>query len=181
MDCLWQLIFWFQNTLTMGIGILTVLHASHCLDHNPPQRLKLHTVFRHGDRTPFENFPTNLYNESDWPQGFGQLTKIGMQQHYEFGQHLRNRYSNFLNATYNRHEIYVRSTDYDRTIMSAQANLAGLFPPTGSQIWHPEILWQPIPVHVVPMSHDRDCQVFTQAKPPTPLSHELKENEYSLL
>lgn len=31
--------------------------------------------------------------------------------------------------------------------MSAQANLAGLFPPTGDQVWNPDIRWQPIPVH----------------------------------
>ncbi|KAJ6666505.1 hypothetical protein lerEdw1_020228 [Lerista edwardsae] len=51
-------------------------------------------------------------------------------------------------------QIFVRSTDYDRTIMSALATLAGLYPPTGSQIWNPELLWQPIPVHTVPQSQD---------------------------
>lgn len=30
--------------------------------------------------------------------------------------------------------------------MSALANLAGLFPPTGDdEIWNPDIKWQPIP------------------------------------
>ncbi|XP_067417720.1 prostatic acid phosphatase-like [Emydura macquarii macquarii] len=111
-------------------------------------------IFRHGDRTPVENFPTALHNESNWPQGFGQLTTIGMQQQYELGQYMRKRYSNFLNATYNRHEIFIQSTDYDRTIMSAQAHLTGLFPPMGSQIWNPRIRWQPIPVHTLPHPQD---------------------------
>lgn len=51
-------------------------------------------------------------------------------------------------------QIYVQSTDCDHTLMSAQASLAGLYPPTQGQIWNPRILWQPIPVHTVPLSHD---------------------------
>ncbi|KAJ6661973.1 hypothetical protein lerEdw1_012820 [Lerista edwardsae] len=39
--------------------------------------------------------------------------------------------------------------------MSAQANLAGLFPPIGKQIWSHKIAWQPIPVHTVPLKDDR--------------------------
>ncbi|XP_009462761.1 PREDICTED: prostatic acid phosphatase [Nipponia nippon] len=112
-------------------------------------------VFRHGDRTPVTSFPTDLHKESEWPQGYGQLTKIGMQQLFELGQYTRERYSNFLNSTYNRKEFYIQSTDYDRTIMSAQTYLAGLFPPTGHQIWNPELLWQPIPVHILQKSTDR--------------------------
>ncbi|GAB0184323.1 dnaJ subfamily C member 13 [Grus japonensis] len=118
-------------------------------------------VFRHGDRTPIVNFPTDLHKESEWPQGFGQLTKTGMQQLFELGQYTRKRYSNFLNSTYNRQEFYIQSTDYDRTIMSAQSYLSGLFPPTSSQIWNPEILWQPIPVHVFQKSTDRDIHNYT--------------------
>lgn len=35
--------------------------------------------------------------------------------------------------------------------MSAQANLAGFFPPTTEEEkWHEEIFWQPIPVHTMP-------------------------------
>uniref|UniRef100_U3IDR4 acid phosphatase n=1 Tax=Anas platyrhynchos platyrhynchos TaxID=8840 RepID=U3IDR4_ANAPP len=118
-------------------------------------------VFRHGDRTPIVNFPTDLHKESEWPQGFGQLTQTGMQQLYELGQYVRKRYSNFLNSTYNRKEFYIQSTDYDRTIMSAQSYLSGLFPPTSSQIWNPELLWQPIPVHIVPKATDRGIHNYS--------------------
>lgn len=34
--------------------------------------------------------------------------------------------------------------------MSAEANLAGLYPPKGQQVFNPNITWQPIPVHTVP-------------------------------
>ncbi|XP_078519997.1 prostatic acid phosphatase isoform X2 [Lissotriton helveticus] len=43
----------------------------------------------------------------------------------------------------------------DRTLMSAQANLAGMYPPTGEQIWNPEIPWQPIPVHTLPLFEEQ--------------------------
>ncbi|XP_052651114.1 prostatic acid phosphatase-like isoform X3 [Harpia harpyja] len=138
-------------------------------------------VFRHGDRTPVVNFPTDLHKESEWPQGFGQLTKTGMLQLFELGQYTRERYSNFLNSTYNRQEFYIQSTDYDRTIMSAQSYLSGLFPPTSSQIWNPELLWQPIPVHILQKSTDRrlhfplpDCPLFDELQNETQTSSEFQ-------
>lgn len=39
--------------------------------------------------------------------------------------------------------------------MSAEANLAGLFPPSEVQRFNPNISWQPIPVHTVPITEDR--------------------------
>ncbi|XP_007444284.1 prostatic acid phosphatase-like, partial [Python bivittatus] len=128
----------------------------------PVQQHKKHTwhqllgrIFRHGDRSPVSTFPTNTVNEDVWPQGYGQLTKIGIQQQYELGKYLKARYKNFLSPSYKQKEIYVRSTDYDRTIMSAQANLAGLFPPSASEAWNRDIHWQPIPVHTVPLSEEK--------------------------
>uniref|UniRef100_A0A2I3HRJ4 Lysosomal acid phosphatase n=1 Tax=Nomascus leucogenys TaxID=61853 RepID=A0A2I3HRJ4_NOMLE len=112
-------------------------------------------LYRHGDRSPVKTYPKDPYQEEEWPQGFGQLTKEGMLQHWELGQALRQRYHGFLNTSYHRQEVYVRSTDFDRTLMSAEANLAGLFPPNGMQRFNPNISWQPIPVHTVPISEDR--------------------------
>ena len=48
----------------------------------------------------------------------------------------------------------MRSTDFDRTLMSAYSNLAGLFPPNGSEVWNDNLQWQPIPVHTVPQDRD---------------------------
>ncbi|XP_011511249.1 prostatic acid phosphatase isoform X2 [Homo sapiens] len=113
-------------------------------------------VFRHGDRSPIDTFPTDPIKESSWPQGFGQLTQLGMEQHYELGEYIRKRYRKFLNESYKHEQVYIRSTDVDRTLMSAMTNLAALFPPEGVSIWNPILLWQPIPVHTVPLSEDQD-------------------------
>ncbi|XP_060117665.1 lysosomal acid phosphatase [Heteronotia binoei] len=112
-------------------------------------------LYRHGDRSPVKAYPQDPYQESAWPQGFGQLSQEGMRQHWDLGQALRRRYDGFLNASYNRQEIFIRSTDFDRTLMSAEANLAGLYPPEGQQVFNPNVSWQPIPVHTVPGSVER--------------------------
>ena len=52
----------------------------------------------------------------------GELTSVGERQHYVLGQTLRERYiknTQFLAENYNYEEIYVRSTNVNRTIMSA--------------------------------------------------------------
>lgn len=38
--------------------------------------------------------------------------------------------------------------------MSAQAHLAGLYPPVGDQVWNDQLLWQPIPIHTLPGADD---------------------------
>lgn len=112
-------------------------------------------LFRHGDRTPVDPYPTDPWrNESFWPVQFGELTNNGKRQHYAFGKWLRQRYSNLLSRDFDPTEIYVRSTDVDRTLMSAQANLAGLYPPYGQAVWNSELMWQPIPVHTIPEDED---------------------------
>lgn len=45
------------------------------------------------------------------------------------------------------------------------ANLAGLFPPNGNEVWSKDLQWQPIPVHTIPESLDH----VLAAKRPCPL------------
>ncbi|KFO26174.1 Testicular acid phosphatase [Fukomys damarensis] len=49
--------------------------------------------------------------------------------------------------------VYIRSTDFDRTLESAQAILAGLFPEASPR--SSETDWRPIPVHTVPVAEDK--------------------------
>ena len=83
------------------------------------------------------------------------LTQIGMRQEFALGSYLRSRYSGFLSDSYKRHEIYMQSTAIDRTIMSAQCVLAGVFPPTGDQLWRPQLAWQPIAIHTSDLDNDK--------------------------
>lgn len=59
-----------------------------------------------------------------------------------------------LPTKYDPHDIYIRSTDYDRTITSAYTNLAGLYHPSEYEYYDTNVNWQPIPVHVVPEALD---------------------------
>lgn len=50
--------------------------------------------------------------------------------HYLLGTHIRNRYMDekqFLNQKYSPEDIYVQTTDRQRTILSATSQLDGLY------------------------------------------------------
>lgn len=74
---------------------------------------------------------------------------------YETGQFYRRRYKTLLgDQKYSFKKVYIVSTDMDRTIMSAQMCLAGLFPPTDGEIWNDQVLWLPIPLRTLPEDQD---------------------------
>jgi prostatic aicd phosphatase len=119
----------------------------------------VHVLFRHGNRTvngPEELYPYDPYvNETYFPFGLGQLTNAGKMKEYSIGKALRRRYNTFLGPYYYPQIVDSLSTDYNRTKMSLELVLAGLFPPHRDEIWNQELLWQPIPYNYFPASQDK--------------------------
>lgn len=77
---------------------------------------------------------------------------------YSLGQYIRRRYDGYLSRTYVAEEIFVQSSDKDRTIQSAMANLAGMWPPTSYNLKNSEnIVQQFVPVHTISESLDNVC------------------------
>ncbi|XP_019872643.1 prostatic acid phosphatase [Aethina tumida] len=135
-------------------------------------------IYRHGDRTPTSFYQNDPYsNLTYWPEGLGQLTNEGKLRQYYLGKWLRNRYSDLLPERYNPGDVLVKSDDVDRTIMSALANLAGLYPPKEEQKWS-DLNWMPIPIHNRPnvedslISLEKPCDKFDS------LFQELMEGEH---
>jgi len=116
----------------------------------------VHLVYRHGARSPTRFYPANPNNDK-WPEGTGKLTPIGMNMQFELGKFLKDRYisnTHFIDPMYLHDEVYIRSSDRERCLQSAESQLAGLYPPMGRQVWNPNLPWQPIPVHTVPLDKD---------------------------
>ena len=98
------------------------------------------THFRHGARAPI--FPTDSATDDfgmEWKTP-GELSLGGHRMHYLLGAYNRLRYIenenqnfNFLSKTFDPHEIYVISSDYNRTFQSAYSQLQGLYPPDESK------------------------------------------------
>lgn len=118
-------------------------------------------LIRHGDRTPIYSIPAlSHYHQGE---GAGQLTPEGMQQEYRLGRERRKIYiehDHLLPFHYERQTMMVRSSDYDRTLMSAQSFLMGLYPPGTGPILasskEPALpcQYQPIPIHTIPQKED---------------------------
>ncbi|KAF7266416.1 venom acid phosphatase Acph-1-like [Rhynchophorus ferrugineus] len=124
--------------------------------------LKLvHVLFRHGNRNPDQGslYPSNpYYDEGNYTEGYGQLTNEGKVTEYAIGTALRSRYDSFLTKTWNINYLDVRSTNTNRTKMSALLMLAGLYPARTTQIWS-SLLWLPIPYNYV-SSGDKEMMWF---------------------
>lgn len=79
----------------------------------------------------------------------------GMRTQLQLGKYLRKRYYKLLDGgKYSSEKVYVRSSDYDRTILSANANLLGFFPTEIDEVWTDELKWRPIPIHTIPIKED---------------------------
>ncbi|CAH1098920.1 unnamed protein product [Psylliodes chrysocephalus] len=106
-------------------------------------------VFRHGHRTPIVFYKTDPYADKSFWSGLdlGQLTNQGKREMYDLGQLTAQRYRQFLPQPYDKNNFYARCTDMDRTLMSGQCFLYGLFRSSSQQVWLKDSDWQPVPLH----------------------------------
>uniref|UniRef100_A0AAU6PBL3 acid phosphatase n=1 Tax=Comana monomorpha TaxID=1555636 RepID=A0AAU6PBL3_9NEOP len=134
-------------------------------DRSDQELLLAYVVNRHGERTPDVD-ELSLSNEKERLQefidlhGFEGLTNIGKARVYKLGQFLRDRYGpdgyGLLSKVYYHDDIYLRSTDKERTKMTAQIVMSAVYPPPKEQQWNDDLgkLWQPVPYTAVPLSED---------------------------
>ena len=84
------------------------------------------TSFRHGARYALVKEDV-FKNKVSTP---GKLTSFGEKQNLNIGKNLRKRYYNFLNLnkkSFDRSQIYIRTTNIYRAILSTKKQLEGLF------------------------------------------------------
>lgn len=115
-------------------------------------------LYRHGDRSPITLYANDPHGNVSavWPMGLGQLTKKGKAMHYELGRWLRGRYNTLVGPDWVPEELVVRSSDTDRTLMSAACNLAAFyFPKHDDERFEKHLPWMPTPIHTVPAQLDK--------------------------
>lgn len=147
-----QLLLLFSSSIVTTVYCSKpILFAEDTLRESHGEIIFSSVIFRHGDRSPSCPYPTDPYsNESYWPQGWGQLSKIGKLQEYNLGKWFRQRYDSLITNGYRFDVLQVHSSEMDRTIMSAECFLAGFFPPSSNEFWADDGLkWQPVPIRIL--------------------------------
>ncbi|XP_028026361.1 prostatic acid phosphatase-like [Bombyx mandarina] len=127
--------------------------------------LMVYFVNRHGERAP-DDVELSLSDQQEelkslthveGPEG---LTNVGKRRAYQIGKFIRQRYgsegSKILSKVYLKDEILVRSTDKDRTKMTALVAMSAAYPPEPVQQWDESLgkIWQPVPYYSVPLNED---------------------------
>ena len=85
--------------------------------------------FRHGAREPCSMIDKTTwidYIGVQW-KSEGELNSLGLRAHYLLGTATKNRYKEFLSQSFDTNEIFIISTDFNRTIISAMSNLQGIY------------------------------------------------------
>ena len=101
-----------------------LLHLFEC-----KQILFLFNHFLHGARSPWIGLnyetKTDIFNEK-W-ENEGELTSIGMRQIYLLGNSIKNKYYDFIKKYFNSNNIFVYSSDLNRTIQSGYSFISGIY------------------------------------------------------
>lgn len=89
--------------------------------------LFVYSHFRHGSRysSKLNKNGTDFFNETYI--GDGELNQIGIRMNYLIGLRNKKRYGNLLSKTYDPREIFILSTDVNRTLLSAMSQMMGMY------------------------------------------------------
>lgn len=126
-----------KQTLTniLALSLATVGFA-HIVEQDPVSKLgkDVRLVFEvslEGASTPSVLYG-KTQNSQDEPRFKDYLTPLGQRQQYLVGSEYRLRYvdeAQYLNYSYDINDIWIQSTWNAKQIVSAQAQLHGLYPP----------------------------------------------------
>ena len=114
---------------SLFLNLISLIALCHCVDvmyNHTNQENNLFfvfTTFRHGARKPLSG--KDYFGNRNYAAG--ALTRYGAIQHLEIGRNYRKRYSNFVNISFDKNELYIRSSDIDRTLVSTEKELEGFF------------------------------------------------------
>ena len=158
----------------MGRSIATSLRVARCLSllistsiscvESIPELVQVHVIARHGSRVALETLPGQ--EEEVLEATSAILTPFGEKQLYDLGTWLRNRYAvadTLLAGNYVTHEVHFESSNWERTISSANVLSMILFPPATTRVAEdtmlPSNIYPGIPVYM----HDGQNDIFIQA------------------
>lgn len=110
-------------------------------------------MFRHGARSPSSLDSNNIDIFGNEWEGKGELTPVGMRMHYLLGFRNRKIYGERMNIDkFDTNEIYIISTDLNRTIESAYSQMTGFFPPGTGETLSSEQIKTALPPFIEPFN-----------------------------
>lgn len=101
-----------MKSVVLTLAILAISAISKSSDTTKPDLVI--ELFRHGARSP----KTLKYDTKNKWEDLEELTSVGMRMQYILGAAIKEDYEDNL-IPYNPAEIYVRSVNLNRTLMSA--------------------------------------------------------------
>jgi hypothetical protein len=90
------------------------------------------------------------------------LFQLGMKQLKNLGEFFQQRYAgSFASMDFNSTQVFIRSSDSDRALVSAQSMLNGFFPPTDKiEKFEDDLDWQPIAVHAATPNEPDPVRIY---------------------
>ena len=116
-----------KNILSLLFVTLLCVHTASC------DLRFVFSMFRHGARQPTNlKGGIDIYGEKwDAP---GELTAAGKRMQFLLGIRNRQVYRKFTTNSRKEGSVYIRSSDYNRTIESALSQMQGFFPPGSAEL-----------------------------------------------